>query len=191
MKVPSPIEHGFNPTTKDWESVEGKEKYRKSVTEYAKYISANQNRIKITHGYATVSKECSKDTIDALNELSKIAYKKNKIIVMILTGKCEEDFDKWIGIEYEGFECMESTHIDDFPYAIKNVLIIEFFDSVGIYIDCPPIDDNTYTKIIFGCLVNSDMLYNKETNHKGFDTRQGATTKAIQKANEIYNEKHK
>lgn len=44
MKQPSPIKNGFDPITNNWKTEEGKEKYRKEVTEYAKYITYNQKK---------------------------------------------------------------------------------------------------------------------------------------------------
>lgn len=71
MKQPSPTSHGFNPDTKEWETEEGKENYRKEVAAYAKYVSFNQPK------YATVniSGNASKETIEALEEAAKFAYR--------------------------------------------------------------------------------------------------------------------
>lgn len=78
MEQPSPITHGFNPETKEWESEEGKEEYRKKVSEFALYISSNQKRVKLTHGTARVNKNCSNETIESLNKLSVLAFKNIK-----------------------------------------------------------------------------------------------------------------
>lgn len=106
---------------------------------------------------------------------------------MILSGKCKEAFIEWITKEDYPVSKWD-IETDNVDSRVLNALIIEFFDSVGIYINCPPIDHEIYTKIIFGCLVNREMLFNKENVHKGFDTRQEAITIAIEKANEIFNQ---
>ena len=66
--------------------------------------------------------------------------------------------------------------------ALKNALIIEFFDSVDMKIGYIPIiggDFETY--------VNVDKYDVYNIDHR-FEARQEATTQAIKKANEIYNE---
>ena len=99
---------------------------------------------------------------------------------MILTDKALDDFYTWIEKE-------------DFPlskYAIKNnlvvnvvlnALIIEWFDSVGIYIGTE--SEYIYEHVGFYAYVNNKNL------NKIFELRQEATEQAILKANEIYNER--
>ena len=87
---------------------------------------------------------------------------------MILTGKCLEAFLDWrfknVSMVFNG--C---------PESVDHALIIEFFDSVGIYI-CPV--------KLWGRW--SDFFDTELTQYK---TRVEATTEAIKKANEIFNSK--
>ena len=96
---------------------------------------------------------------------------------MKLTGKCKEDFEKWIKTElyYLGNEPLSDLFI--------NALEIEFFDSVGIYIGFNPFmwSDGS---IKIGWVILLSI-------HSGIcENRQEATNKAIEKANLLYNEKH-
>ena len=91
---------------------------------------------------------------------------------MILTGKTKEDFIKTkIGNEINLFESMLPIY--------KNALLIEWFDSVGIYITSDYFELN---KGFYSEILDSNFAIVKPT-------RQEALTEAIKKANEIYNEK--
>lgn len=100
---------------------------------------------------------------------------------MILTGRALEDFTKWNGDRQ--FDMMLP-----FEYPIYlNALIIEWFDSIGIYIS-----------------INYVSFYDELRNDKGFEAyvtnnglsvkfrslknRKAAAKQAIIKANDIYNE---
>ena len=91
----------------------------------------------------------------------------------LLTGKCKSEFLKRYGnLEYE---------IDE---IYLNALIIDFFDSVGIYISINrEISENSFW--------NFDFTYKENLNNTFFtdyyETRQQATEEAIKKANEIFN----
>lgn len=90
---------------------------------------------------------------------------------MILTGKAKEDFTKWNGDRQ--FDMMLP-----FEYPVYlNALIIEWFDSVGIYVNAIG-----YNKHYF-------QPYCNRLLHEKYETRQEATIQAIIKANEIYNER--
>jgi hypothetical protein len=91
---------------------------------------------------------------------------------MNLTNKCKTDFGMWHFSrntpieEYKNFHLLSDT--------CKNALIIEFFDSVDIYVSA----------------LRFDLKWKPLCNHiieRNFKTRQEATNKAIEKANEIYN----
>lgn len=91
---------------------------------------------------------------------------------MILTGKCLEAFKNWCNTE-------SISYIDILGLeAYLNALIIEFFYSVEIYASTYICHDNTFDFSI------NNVTYNSFTN-----SRQEATTQAIKKANEIYNNK--
>jgi hypothetical protein len=107
---------------------------------------------------------------------------------MILTDKCKEEFELWLlkqrneiikdgDIEYDFYYLYKYILPNDLKYA----LIIEFFDSVGIYI-------TTERNFFF------DDWACKITGHykeKYFRTRSEATQSAITKANEIFNNLNK
>ena len=95
---------------------------------------------------------------------------------MILTGKAKEDFILWLNNQpVAPYEVM----LDDIPKCYLNSLIIEWFDSVGIYITSDYFELN---KGFYSEILNSNFASIKPT-------RQEALTEAIKKANEIYNEK--
>ena len=102
---------------------------------------------------------------------------------MILTGKASKDFIKWLHFKHN----LQPYNL--FNEIIQYALIIEWFDSVGIFVSINYVD-----------------FYNEIRNDKGFETyvtnkglsvkfrsvsiRQEAIKQAIKKANEIYNEKY-
>ena len=91
---------------------------------------------------------------------------------MILTDKCKEDFIKTkIGNEINLFESMLPIY--------KNELLIDFFDSVGIYINIRRTNNEFMSYI-----TNDESSFYKKI-------RQEALSEAIKKANEIYNKKIK
>ena len=105
---------------------------------------------------------------------------------MILNGKANEDFFNWLdnqgvnGIDISNWE-FEKFHL--LSNVSQNSLIIEWFDSVGIYVNSSGL---TLSKtFISDVSVNNNCEY----NYDGFRTRQEAIEQAIKKAKEIYNEK--
>ncbi|WP_312208309.1 hypothetical protein [Empedobacter sp.] len=110
---------------------------------------------------------------------------------MELTGKAREDFKKWY--------CKELIKISSHLILIfisksnieKNAHIIEFFDSVGIYIQtkrfCQGLEFKEWYYVISDTrgLHFNDCLKCRIKE----DSRQEATEQAIIKANEIYNAK--
>ena len=94
---------------------------------------------------------------------------------MILTGKAKEDFYKYINIEdYKLFDYVRKKYANE---IVLNALIIEWFDSVGIYITSDYFELN---KGFYSEILNSNFAIVKPT-------RQEALTEAIKKANEYYN----
>lgn len=102
---------------------------------------------------------------------------------MILTDKCKEEFEKWI--DYDLF---------NYNYRLDKTMqqskIIEFFDSVGIYISINyvSIHNELTLKKGFQALV---CFKNKSTMFREVNTRTEATQSAITKANEIFNNLNK
>ena len=101
---------------------------------------------------------------------------------MILTGKAKEEFFNWLdnqgvnGIDISNWE-FEKFH--SLSNVSKNSLIIEWFDSVGIYITSDYFELN---KGFYSEILNENFAIVKPT-------RQEALTEGIKKANEIYNSK--
>lgn len=101
---------------------------------------------------------------------------------MVLTGKCKEDFLKYYdnhSIKY----LLSWTDFEDLPLVVKNNLIIEWFDSFGVYIGIVHVNVGSG---YFEAIVHYyGGLYFKSIS------RIEATQKAIIKANEIYNNLNK
>ena len=117
---------------------------------------------------------------------------------MILTGKAKEDFEKWLNKEmyYLGRHNFEErdNNIEDLSDNFQNALIIEWFDSVGIYINIEPYigggDVVFYFSLINRSADFTDEHYSSVNDDIYFGTRQDASNEAIKKANEIYNSKY-
>jgi len=97
---------------------------------------------------------------------------------MELTGKCLNDFSKWIKDKYD-------YNIIDFSYflrILKNALIIEFFDVKGIFMDRLTHEEKIqiwdYRSSEPDNCIEVDLTYYDRSEHfnAGFE-----------KANEIYN----
>ena len=105
---------------------------------------------------------------------------------MILTGKAKEDFYKYINIEdYKLFDYVRKKYANE---IVLNALIIEWFDSVGIYISINYVDfyDEFRNNTGFETYVTNKGL---SVKFRSVSSRQEATLQAIKKANEIYNSK--
>lgn len=103
-----------------------------------------------------------------------------------------EDFlNKNIGIK----AIYEFGNLDDFNELFINALIIEWFDSVGIYIEINVNQITDKNKNIPKCNFDSAIFHVKHRSKEGRTltqlkvnaNRQEATEQAIKKANEIYN----
>ena len=94
---------------------------------------------------------------------------------MILTGKAKEDFIEYYNnhsIKY----LLSWTYFDDLPLVVKNALIIEWFDSVGIYIN---IENLYYQSWWYYKVKQCPDTYEQVIMQ---NTRQKAIEKAIKKA---------
>jgi hypothetical protein len=106
---------------------------------------------------------------------------------MKLTGKCEVDFEKWYCL-FEDF-----YYLDLIPNNMKYGVHEDFFNSVGIILDIQPVleyNDSSYIKVryylVHVILLNSDAEY----DYTECKTKQEARDAAIEKANELYNNKN-
>lgn len=89
---------------------------------------------------------------------------------MILTEKALEDF------RYK----YNMSNFNEYSEVLQNALIIEFFDSVGIYIDIRIEFNDSFVLKTFDSYAEDDYVGN-------FSNRQDATIQAIKKANDLYN----
>ena len=109
---------------------------------------------------------------------------------MILTGKAKEDFENYVLNKELGHDSevlisvynQETLFINynNVKETLLNALIIEWFDSIGIYITSDYFELN---KGFYSEILESNFEIIKPT-------RQEALAEAIKKANEIYNNKN-
>lgn len=101
-----------------------------------------------------------------------------KLQTMILTGKAKDDFNKW-KIECKRLSSIEVLEFRFLSNVVQNSMIIEWLDSVGIYINTiRSVDGSIYCRI----LLLDKAFYGINRND--------AAKKAIIQANEIYNERN-
>ena len=106
---------------------------------------------------------------------------------MELTGKAKEDFKKWF-IKTKDLYDSYKNELRLMSDTCLNALIIEWFDSVGIYIDTEFFRKNIKDEPQF-VSSTTDSWNGLQPLRIQFNTRQEATEQAIIKANEIYNAK--
>ena len=94
---------------------------------------------------------------------------------MILTGLANEDFISFMCKTYPNIRWHDYENMTD---SMINALIIEWFDSVGIYIAVEPQID--FKNVCYDVSINFKP-------HSVWGSRLQATNEAITKANEIYN----
>ena len=98
---------------------------------------------------------------------------------MKLTGKSLEQFEKWYLKDVTTYENYDQHIMSKFYQLHKSLqygVLVDFFDSVGISIEILENTGNKWKGYI-----------NKEFKGVGYDSRPQARAKAIEKANEIYN----
>ena len=121
---------------------------------------------------------------------------------MELTGKCKEEFEKWLydlkfnNEVYDNLDAYGDLTWEQYPLSMQWGVYVDYFDSVGIYVTEIP---HWYKgvksfrigfHILKGCVVNSLFVRpgNDVYNFIEFKTRPEARTGAIEKANELRNE---
>jgi hypothetical protein len=101
---------------------------------------------------------------------------------MILKGKCNNDF-----LEYYNNSTIkiliDGKDFDDLPLYFQQTLVVNWFDSVGIYIEIGGMD---YLGLHFWYNVQQKNTINAN-NGREFKTREEAVVKAINEAVQIYN----
>ena len=96
----------------------------------------------------------------------------------LLTDKTKEAFEEWYYYHEEYIFChTREPSYSEYPFSMQYGVIVDFFDSVGIWIT---IDVNSGY---------CDVDINGETVVSLCPSRQKARTKAVKKANQIFNER--
>ena len=117
---------------------------------------------------------------------------------MILNGKCKEDFEKWLSEKFnneflEGnnrrFEFYTAKWFDNFTPSMQYGMLEDFFDGVRIYLEITRhmISESFY--FIYTDTNTGFKIISNSGRSNGYNTRPEARTKAIEKANECYNER--
>ena len=102
---------------------------------------------------------------------------------MKLNGKAKEDFEKWYLIEFENRNLHYIEGLDISDLSIQYGVYVDWFDSVDILINVHPHNSEDWDYD----LKDGVYLGLLNTEYDLSPTRQEARTKAIEKANEIYN----
>lgn len=114
---------------------------------------------------------------------------------MKLTGKCKEAFEKWYLKTQNKPKYLDTSQIRYSilawfyaqPFNMQYGVYVDFFDSVGIRVFVEQLRDNTFSVQYSYC---SEVRFLRGIPNKFLD-RSEARQKAIEKANELYNEKYK
>lgn len=113
---------------------------------------------------------------------------------MKLTGKAKEDFQLWFLKSVIGFvkPTVKPEYYDELdsfyrsPEPMQWGVYVDFFDSVGIYLEDAVNNDTIAEKVVYDFYIS---LKNEHLEFRNdfFKTRAEARIAAITKANEIYN----
>ena len=103
----------------------------------------------------------------------------------MLTGKCKEDFELSYSTQNPFNNAPSLDVFYSLPFSMQYGVYVDFFDSVNILMDIICIADG-YECSIWKREANGDV---GSIESKSFDSKtlNGARKKAIEKANEIYN----
>ena len=127
--------------------------------------------------------------------MNKEKYKDDLSKSVLITGKCKEEFLNFYWKNYIGKTRFlnEKTETDDFFHSLyptfKNALILDFFDSVGVYIAILPIIYQNEKLNCFQVEINNKIIGHKTKQSRNFDNRTDALLRAIEMTNEIFNAK--
>lgn len=111
----------------------------------------------------------------------------------LLTGKCREAFEEWYKNKFKLPPNKASVGglpvFYDIDFSLQWGVYLEFFDSIGIYINVFYVFGYNEDNFNYEISLKSDELYsvNQDDDHNIY-TREEAQTKAIKKANSIFNE---
>jgi hypothetical protein len=114
---------------------------------------------------------------------------------MILTGKCKEGFEKWLIQNYKNLSFYHGKDLamfNDLPPQMCNALIIEYFDSVGVYINIKRFFLGNEFKFWYFTINDENgigLINHVSTENRVFiNSRQEIIIQAIEKANDLINE---
>lgn len=112
------------------------------------------------------------------------------------TSKNKEQFEKWWfnNSDYDGtiLDNMNLKTFYDLPLSMQWGVYLEYYDSLGVVIDCQPVMDyrgNEYVGVIdwYSNVVELKVDMSELIEHGQHKTRQEAQTEALKKADEIVN----
>jgi len=107
----------------------------------------------------------------------------------MLQGKAKEEVLNYYATSTECF-LLCNKEFDDLPLIVQQSICIVFFDSVGFYIN-PFAVCLIYTSFGYIIRFKDINMLEIESDENEFETRTEATTKAIEKAVEIFNQLNK
>lgn len=104
--------------------------------------------------------------------------------MIILTDKAKSDFGFWLSQRRASIE--EQENFRKLSETAQYAIIIEWFDSVGIFIEVGSLFDFAGIKFRFNILENNETI---QSYYNKFDGRLLAVKEGISFANEIYNKR--
>ena len=108
----------------------------------------------------------------------------------LLTGECKKKFESWFLLSNGYIDLSDRFYMEfsEMPLSFQFGVLEDFFDSKGIVIDLPPVQEPT----MGGVKTNGFRVYVKGFRYsKTILTRPKARKVSIEKANELYNANNK
>ena len=111
-----------------------------------------------------------------------------------LTGKAKVDFWKWYSLPetLKWKKQWQNVNIKDYfidmPDVCRQAIIIEWLDSIDIYISIIPVIYKNEKLNCFQVEINNKIISHKTKQSRNFENRTQASLRAIEIANELYNE---
>ena len=145
-------------------------------------IRLGSNQLRITNNQIAIDKK-----LDII--YGRIKNKQN----MELTGKCKEEFKKWLNVNYK--DCGVVRYSKDvnwsvfdlfykLPKSMRYGLLEDYFDSVGIKIFIEPSVNSEW----YIYLLPSNCVGSYEIDYNRFTSRPKARDLAVKKGDELRNE---
>lgn len=101
---------------------------------------------------------------------------------MQLNGQAKQAFEEWL-ITRSNIDCLIRNEFYIFPESMQWGVYQDWFDSVGIYTETP----NKWDKSGYLAYVGEECINDSNDGFIPFKIRTEARTVAIEKANEIFN----